>query len=103
MTARRRLRKVVDEISSVRCAAGRGVIREEVWIDAEGKVARYNLAFMNHLLTQQDNGRVLGYDNSHGYHHRHFKGATEPFEYRDYDILMERFLSEVRQLRKEKP
>lgn len=80
-----------------------GLIREEVWKDEGGKVARYNLAFINHFLTAEDNGRMLGYDNQHGYHHRHFKGETEPFEYADYDRLMARFLGEVRELRKEKP
>lgn len=103
MPPKSKLRKVVDEISPVRCAMGRGLIREEVWQDENGEVARYNLAFINHFLTQEDNGRVLGYDNSHGYHHRHFKGMTEPFEYATYDALMARFLGEVRELQKEEP
>jgi hypothetical protein len=96
------LRKVVDEISPVRCAAGRGLIREEVWQDEDGEVARYNLAFINHFLMQGDNGRVLGYDNGHGYHHRHFKGVTEPFDYRNYIAVFDRFVREVRELRKER-
>jgi hypothetical protein len=40
------LRKVVDEVTPVRCAAGRGLIREEVWLDADQEIARYNLAFI---------------------------------------------------------
>lgn len=103
MPPKSRLRKVIDEVSAVRCATGRGVIREEVWQDKDGQVVRYNLAFINHFLTQEDNGRVLGYDNSHGYHHRHFRGVTAPFEYVDYGVLMARFLGEVRELRKEQP
>jgi hypothetical protein len=47
-------------------------------------------------------GRVLGYDNAHGEHHRHFKGQTEPFEYVDYIAVFDRFVEEVRQLRKER-
>jgi hypothetical protein len=82
--------------------SGPGLIREEVWQDATGEVARYNLAFINHFLTAKDNGRVLGYDNQHGHHHRHFKGSTEPFDYVEYDILFHRFASEVRELRKAK-
>jgi hypothetical protein len=96
------LRKVVDEVSPVRCAAGAGLIREEVWQDEDGNVARYNLAFINHFLMQEDNGRVLGYDNSHGHHHRHFKGMTEAFEYTDYVAVFDRFVGEVRELRKER-
>ena len=74
-----RLRKVVDETTQVRCALGKGIIREEVWQDFRGAVAKYNLAFINHALCAEDNGRVLGYDNSHGDHHRHspvLKGSS---------------------------
>jgi hypothetical protein len=92
----------VDEITPVRCATGRGLIREEVWQDDDGEVARYNLAFINHFLTQEDNGRVLGYDNGHGYHHRPFKGRTEPFDYAGYVEVFGRFVREVRELRKER-
>jgi hypothetical protein len=52
---------------------------------------------------QEDNGRVLGYDNGHGHHHRHFKGAVEAFEYESYRSLRDRFDDEVRLLRKELP
>jgi hypothetical protein len=41
---------------------------------------------------------VLGYDNSHDYHHRHFMGKVEAIEFRDYESLAARFLEEVRQL-----
>lgn len=97
-----RPRKVVDETTQVRCSTGRGIIREEVWQCASGEVVRYNLAFICHCLCTEDNGRVLGYDNQHGYHHRHFKGSVEPFHYAGYDKLLLRFLDEVEALRKEK-
>jgi hypothetical protein len=100
---KRRLRKVIDELSPARCLSGPGLIREEVWLDEGGEVARYNLAFINHFLTSVDHGRVLGYDNSHGHHHRHFKGIVESFEYVDYEALRERFIREVRKLRRELP
>jgi hypothetical protein len=103
MATKRTLWKVVDEVSQVRCASGPGVIREEVWQDAAGEVSRYNLAFINHFMMREDNGRVLGYDNGHGYHHRHLKGVVEPFEYESYRSLRDRFDDEVRLLRKELP
>ncbi len=81
--------------------AGRGLIREEVWEDATGEVARYNLTFINHFLSRTDNGRVLGYDNSHGYHHRHFKGTIEHVEFAGYEALARRFFGEVEELKKE--
>ncbi len=97
-----RLRKVVDETTQVRCARGKGIIREEVWQDFRGVVVKYNLAFINHALCPEDNGRVLGYDNSHGDHHRHFAGAEEKFAFISYERLLERFIDEVRELRQNK-
>jgi hypothetical protein len=96
-----RPRKVVDETTVVRCAKGRGLIREEVWQSTSGEVVRYNLAFICHQLCGTDNGRVLGYDNQHGSHHRHFMGQVRPFQYSEYDVLLARFLEEVEVLRKE--
>jgi hypothetical protein len=98
----RRLRKVVDETTQVRCALGKRLIREEVWQDSRGAVAKHNLAFINHALCARDNGRVVGYDNSRGDHHRHFAGTEEKFAFISYEKLLERFLNEVRELRQEK-
>jgi hypothetical protein len=68
--------QVVDEIDQVRCKSGSyGVIREEVYVDAAGAVVKYNLVFIHLALCQQDNGRVLGYDNAHGDHERHWMGS----------------------------
>lgn len=97
-------RKVVDETTQVRCAVGKGIIREEVWLDSRRAVVKYNLAFINHALCAKDNGRVLGYDSSHGHHHRHYAGTEEQFAYVSYEKLLKRFLTEVRELRdKEEP
>jgi hypothetical protein len=96
-----RARKVVDETTQVRCAQGWGVIREEVWQIESGEVVRYNLAFICHQLCAEDHGRVLGYDNRHGHHHRHYMGKMESFQYAGYDVLLGRFLTEVEVLRKE--
>jgi hypothetical protein len=97
-----RPRKIVDETTVVRCAKGRGLIREEIWQSDSGEVVRYNLAFICHQLCASDNGRVLGYDNRHGDHHRHFMGQAELVQYPGYDVLLARFLAEVEVMRKEK-
>jgi len=94
--------KIVDETTQVRCVLGKGIIREEVWRDSEGTIVRYNLSFINHSLCAKDKGRVLGYDNSHGQHHRHYAGMAEKFSFVSYEELMERFLAEVRRLRQKK-
>ena len=92
--------KVIDEEMEIRCCNGWGKIREEVWQDAEGKVVRYNLAFIHHLICARDNGRVLGYDTAHG-HHRHFMGAVEKFDFVNYEDLSTRFFDEVAEICKE--
>lgn len=56
---------------------GKREAAREVWQDATRKVVRYNLAFINHFMHGGDNGRVLGYDIAHGFHHRHFMGKVE--------------------------
>jgi hypothetical protein len=100
VAVKRKLRKVIDEESTIRCATGVGLRREEVWQDDLGEVVRYNLAFINHLMFSRDNGRVLGYDNQHGYHHRHYMGQTSQVQYQSYDELVDRFLTELDRLRK---
>lgn len=96
-----RVRKLTDDSFVVRCASGRkGVLREEVWVDASNAVTRYNLAFINFELFQKDNGRVLGYDNAHGRHERHYMGKTSVNEFSTYEALVQRFYTEVEELRK---
>jgi hypothetical protein len=94
------LRKTIDDVASVSCASGQGIIRTEVWEDETGKVARYNLAFVNHFLYPRDNGRVLGYDNAHGTHRRHFFGKVEPVAATDFKDVESMFRAEVTELRR---
>ncbi len=95
-------RKVVDETTQVRCALGQGTIREEVWQYSRGAIAKYNLTFINQSLYAHDNGRVLGYDNNHAQHHRHYAGTETKFTFVSYEKLMKRFLREVHVLREKK-
>jgi hypothetical protein len=93
-----RLIKVIDDAYKLPDKAGNGIIRIMVSKDKKGEVARYSLVYINHRLCGVDNGRVLGYDNSHGYHHRHYMGKEEAVEFTDYDDIAERFDKEWRQL-----
>lgn len=87
--------KVVDETFILMRPRRGAKLREEVWQTKDGKVTKYNLAYINHLVCSLDNGRVLGYDNSHDYHHRHFMGKVESIEFGDYQSLAARFRKEV--------
>ena len=71
---------------------GNGKLRREVWInETTKKITRYNLAYINHHIYSGDNGRVLGYDNAHDGHHRHYFGAVEPVEFVSFEDTEARF------------
>ena len=85
-------RKVANQTFKIPDARGNGLVHREVWVDSKGQVTRYALAYINHEQYQGDNGRVLGYDNAHGYHHRHFMGTIEPVEnFSGFEDIEQRF------------
>ena len=84
-------RKIVDSRSVITKRRGNGELRREVWVDEKGRVTRYNLAYINHDIFQGDNGRVIGYDNAHGFHHRHAFGNVEPVEFTSFEDIEARF------------
>jgi len=73
------------------------LLKEQVWFEDE-KLVAYSLAYINLRRYSADNGRVLGYDNSHDYHHRHFMGEVEAIQFTTYVALVERFIGEVQEL-----
>jgi hypothetical protein len=83
--------KVSDDSWSLSSKNGNGVLRREVWADEQGKVVRYNLAYINHKIFQADNGRVVGYDNAHGFHHRRLMGVVEPVKFKSSEDIEARF------------
>ena len=99
MGRKTRLRKDTDYEARFRCAGGIGILREEVWVDEGGDVVQYNLAFLIPHLSGVDNGRILGFDNAHGIHERHFMGQVSPREFVGYSATAKSFYREVRLLR----
>ncbi|MCA0440871.1 MAG: transcriptional regulator [Proteobacteria bacterium] len=107
--------KIHDESHKIPDKRGNGRLRREVWIDDQGRITRYNLAYINHKAESKtcaacagritrynlayinhnlhagDNGRVVGYDNAHGFHHRHYFGAVEAIDFISYEDVEERF------------
>lgn len=80
-------RLLYDEVNTLHKSKGNGILRRQVWIDNDGKIIRYSLAYINHYIFRGDNGRVLGYDNAHDYHHRHYMGNVEPVIFKNYDDI----------------
>lgn len=83
--------KIVDDTNRIPNKRGNGILRREVWVDRSGKVTRYNLAYINALVHSGDNGRVVGYDNAHGYHHKHYLGVVTPVAFVNFDMMEEQF------------
>jgi hypothetical protein len=90
--------KVVDDTIKMTDKSGNGTLKITVSVDQKGKLFRYSLAYINPRLCSLDNGWVLGYDNSHGYHHRHYMGKEHPVDFESYEMIAERFDKEWREL-----
>ena len=77
--------------------------------DSHGKqvITRYSIAWINHDIYSADNGRVLGYDNAHDFHHRHVMGNIEPVDFSSFEDTFDRFTQEwqamVQKLRSNTP
>jgi hypothetical protein len=95
---KRRWIKTVDEEFTLAKPRKGAKLRREVWQTEDREVVRYSLAYINHRICGRDNGRVLGYDNSHDGHHRHFMGSVEPVELDSYEAIVEQFEDELTQI-----
>lgn len=84
-------RKIIDETFTISRKRGNGLLRREVWVNRQGRVVRYNLAYINHAIHSGDNGRVVGYDNAHGFHHRHYLGKVEDVTFSSLEDIEARF------------
>jgi Family of unknown function (DUF6516) len=83
--------KIIDEVHRISAKRGNGQLRREVWENAKGEIVRYNLAYINHAMFKGDNGRVVGYDNQHGYHHRHYFGKVSAVAFVSFDDVESQF------------
>jgi hypothetical protein len=97
-TATPLVRKVIDDTIFLKRPRRGALLKEEVWQDQDGQAVKNSLAYINLMICGADNGRVLGYDNSHDHHHRHFRGKQESFEFTGYEALTRKFYREVRDL-----
>lgn len=78
---------------------GGGVLKERVIRELTSKkVVSYALAYINPVIFAGDNGRVLGYDNSHGFCHRHYMGLVTEFVFLTYESLYDQFEHEWREI-----
>ncbi|KQP22731.1 DUF6516 family protein [Pseudorhodoferax sp. Leaf267] len=91
--------KVVDAVHHIAHKRGNDHLRREVWVDGKGRVTRYHLAYINPAVQAGDHGRVVGYDNQHGYHHCHAFGKVFPVEFTSFEDIEDRFQADWTALR----
>lgn len=90
--------KMLDETIRISKKKNNGILRFLASLDEKGNLARYSLAYINTNIFNLDNGRVLGYDNNHGHHHRHCMGKVETVKFRNFYAIKERFEHEWREI-----
>jgi hypothetical protein len=95
-------KEIYNDSHDIPRARGNGQLRRQVSVDANGNVMSYSLAYINHAIHAGDNGRVVGYDNAHGFHHRHYFGTIEPINFVSYEDIEERFAQDWMAFRSEK-
>jgi hypothetical protein len=102
----RRKRDSEDEIDPARSSRdefypkgrkGGVVVRIQTDYSRGGRLLGYSLTLIDTHGTGIDSGRVLGYDNVHGQHHRHRDGKAETIEFKSYESIEKRFEAEVRE------
>lgn len=70
----------------------------EAWENEKGEIVKYSMAYINPLIFSGDHGRVIGYDNTHDFHHRHYRGEiSEVDNFSSYQELVDRFEKEIKE------
>ncbi len=96
--AKNQFTKVVSEQFPINQKRGGGIIKIEAWENEKGQIVKYSMAYINSLIFSEDNGRVLGYDNTHNYHHKHYLGEiSEVDDFTNYEELVKRFEKEIKE------
>jgi hypothetical protein len=89
--------KVIDEQFIVPSISSGGIIKFEAW-EYENLIVKYNMVYINKNVFPNDNGRVMGYDNSHNFHHKHYFGQiTELDDFVSYQELVQRFKNDIKE------
>jgi len=89
--------KVIDEQFIISFNKGGGIIKFEAW-EFNDVIVKYNMAYINKNIYPNDNGRVIGYDNSHNFHHKHYLGQiTELDDFVSYQKLVQRFKNDLKE------
>jgi CHASE1-domain containing sensor protein len=98
MPSKNALKKIIFEKFIINKKKGGGIIKFEAWEDKSHQIVKYNMTYINPLVFYEDNGRVLGYDNAHNFHHKHYFGKVyKVTDFISYEDLVQRFEQEIKE------
>ncbi len=93
-----KLKKVVSEQFPVNQKTGGGILKIEAWENEDGEIVKYSMAYINPLIFSDDNGRIIRYDNTHNFHHKHYSGEiSEVSDFISYQDLVDRFEKDIKE------
>jgi len=96
--AKTKFKKVVSEQFPVNPKRGGGILKIEAWENEKGEIVKYSMAYINHFIFSDDNGRVIAYDNTHNFHHKHYFGKiSKVSDFISYENLVDRFEKEIKE------
>ena len=75
------------------------IIEVKIWSVPPVPRGTYGIKYS--LVYIRDGQRVLGFDNSHGYHHRHYRGESGPYRFTTIQTLLRNFRRDVDRIRRE--
>ncbi len=89
--------KIIDEKFIVPINKGGGIIKFEAW-KYENHIVKYNMVYINKNIFPNDNVRIMGYDNSYNFHHKHYFGEIyELDDFINYQELVQRFKNDIKE------
>ena len=93
----------LDESYKLPDKKGNGQIRIQYLKNPEtGEAITYSMAYINDAICSIDNGRVIGYDNAHGEHHKHDMGTYIPVAFESFERTFELFQEQWQQYLKKR-
>ena len=92
---------IIDDTQVMPKKKGNGIITRKAWVDKNKDLVKYSLAYINENITLKDSGRVLGYDNSHGFHHKHYMGKVIPVKFISLEETEKQFEKEFKEVHDE--
>jgi hypothetical protein len=84
--------KVIDETHKISDKRGNGKLAGRYGLmQSQGELPATTWPTSTTNLFASDNGRVVGYDNAHDGHHRHYFGVVEPIAFVSFEDVEQRF------------